>query len=201
MAVIRLTANADFGKTGQYIAKLTGRAPKVQFTREFVGIKEGKRRDVTRYETDECGLYEVNNETRKGKDRQYWLALPWGDDLCLLRTDHEDALAICKRLDSSEILTDFVKIERGDPLINRDGTPALDADGKPKHDLLYTILTARETKTASAAAAIETAVDGIVAILSGLSEAERKKALAGAKARLAPKAPEPVASSEEPQIA
>lgn len=191
MAVVTLTASADFGKTGQYIARLTGRAPKVQFAREFVGTKEGKRKDTTRYETDEIGVYEINDETRKGRDRSYWLVLPWQDELRMIRTDHEDCLAICKRLDGGEILADFVKLERGEAMVNRDGSPALKEDGQPKHKLVYSILTAREAKSAIAGTSLDLAVNStassIVAILAGLSPADQKKVLSAVRAQLAPK--------------
>lgn len=185
--VVTLTASADFGKTGQYIARLTGRAPKVQFAREFCGTKEGKRKDTTRYETDEVGVYEINDETRKGRDRSYWFVLPWQAELRIIRTDHEDCLAICKRLDGGEILTAFVKLERGEPMVNRDGSPALKEDGQPKHKLVYAILTAREAKSAIATASLDTAISGIVAILAGLSPADQKKVLTSVRTQLAPK--------------
>lgn len=116
MTTITLSASSDFGHSGQYIARLVGRAPRVQFQREFLGRKSGKRQDDTSYETDETGLYEVSNQTRKGCSRDYWLVLPWGDELKKIRTDHEDSLAICKRLQDGERLEDFVVLEKGDPL-------------------------------------------------------------------------------------
>jgi hypothetical protein len=177
VGTVTLTAGADFGQTGQYIARLTGRAPRVQFERNFVGAKGGKRKELTSYETDEVGVYEVNNVTRKGRVREYWLVLPWKDELCLLRTDLEDSLAICKRLDAGEVLTDFVKIELGDPMHNRDGSPVLDEGEQPRHELVYSVLTSREAKKALAGALITSAVSSIIEVLAGFGPADQKKIL------------------------
>jgi len=181
---VTLTAGADFGKAGQYIARLTGRAPRVQFEREFVGAKEGKRKELTSYETDEVGVYEINNETRKGRVREYFLVLPWKDELRMLRTDHEDSLAICKRLDAGEVLTDFVKIELGDPMHNRDGSPVLDEKEQPRHGLVYSVLTSREAKKALAGALVTSAVSSIVEILAGFGPADQKKILVAVRESL-----------------
>ena len=116
MTTITLSASSDFGHSGQYIARLVGRAARVQFAREFVGKKWGKRNEGTSYETDEVGLYEVSNQTRKGCEREYWLILPWKDELKKIRTDLEDSLAICKRLQDGERIEDFVRLELGEPI-------------------------------------------------------------------------------------
>jgi hypothetical protein len=116
MATITLSAYSDFGLTGQYIARLTGRAPRVDFSREFVGQKGGKRNESTSCETDEVGCYEINDQTRKGRDRKYMLVVPWSgvngdlDELRLLATDKEDCMAICKRLDAGERFGEIVEI-------------------------------------------------------------------------------------------
>ena len=198
--VITLLASADFGQTGQYIAKLVGRAAKVQFRREFVGTKEGKRSQDTRYETDEVGLYEVNNQTRKGRDRDYWLVLPRNDGLVKLRADHEDALLICKRLDAGEQIEDIVIVELGDELKNSDGSPKLSDSGKPLHALLYTIRKLGEAKKTATAVTLDTAIDAIVQALAALPAPEQKKALTAARAKLFPK-PEPETADVQPAVA
>lgn len=186
--VITLLASADFGQSGQYIAKLVGRAAKVQFRREFCGTKEGKRSQDTRYETDEIGLYEVNNQTRKGRDRDYWLILPWGDQLLKLRCDHEDALLICKRLDGGEKLEEFILAELGgEELKNSDGSPKLGETGKPLHAVVYAIHKPAEAKKLAAAATLDAAVAAIVSALDALPAAEQKRALTAARAKLFPK--------------
>lgn len=215
--VITLTASSDFGQSGQYIAKLTGRAPKVQFRREFCGTKSGKRNDLTSYETDEIGLYEIEDRTRKGKVRTFWFILPWGEELRKLKTDHEDALLISKRLDAGERLEDIVELDR-EPMTRSetqsyctvcdtvvDGchcpnhpdaaigarsidVPALNEDGSPKYRLVYSIRKPGEVKKAIAAATLDTAVDAIVQALAALPASEQKKALTLARARMFPKA-------------
>jgi hypothetical protein len=213
---ITLNANADYGQSGQYIARITGRAPRVQFAREFVGSKSGKRNDVTSYETDECGLYEVNDATRKGKVRKYLLVLPWRDELVKLTSDHEDALTIAKRLDGGEGLEDIVSIER-EPMtktathrvctvcreridshcsahpeaagtIVSEDVPVLDDLGVPRDRLVYVIRSKGEAKRATAAATLDSAVDAIVNALQALPAPQQKQALKAARDRLFPKA-------------
>jgi len=116
---VRLSAESKYGFHGQYIAKLVGRAPKVQFDREFCGWKVGKRDETTSYETDETGLYEVCDVTKSGKQKTYKLVLPWKDGLRVLMSDCEDALAIAKRLGAGERIEDVVVAERGDALTIR----------------------------------------------------------------------------------
>lgn len=116
VATITLSAKSDFGKTGQYIARLTGRDKKVQFAREFVGTKSGKRNDWTSFETDETGVFEINDETRKGRDRSYVLVVEWNDDLHKFTSDKEDALAICKRLQTGESFDEMIAVER-EPMV------------------------------------------------------------------------------------
>jgi hypothetical protein len=125
MATVTLSAYSDFGLTGQYIARLTGRAPKVDFSRDFVGQKSGKRNESTSCETDEVGCYEINNQTKKGRDRKYMLVVPWIgvngdlDELRLLASDKEDCLTICKRLDAGERFQEIVEIS-AEPKTKRD---------------------------------------------------------------------------------
>jgi hypothetical protein len=114
--IVKLSAESKYGCSGQYIALLTGRAAKVQFNRSFVGTKSGKRGDFTTYETDECGLYEVCDIGKHGKDKTYYLVLPWRDEIRKLPSNHENALAIAKRLDGGERLEDFIICELGEPL-------------------------------------------------------------------------------------
>lgn len=218
---ITLNASADYGHAGQYICKITGRAPKVQFERSFCGTKHGKRNDRTSYETDETGLYETQDATRKGKNRSYYLILPWNDGLVLLKSDHEDALLIAKRLDGAERLEDFVVVER-DPLtksesrhycsqceaeLTRDSkctehpdaavslrsveVQQLNEDGSPKHRLVYAIRTPGEVKKVTAAANLDTAVNAICEALAALPQPMQKQALKQAKNRLFPPTEEP----------
>ncbi len=199
MTTVTLTADSKYGFSGQYIAKLIGRAPRVQFEREFCGRKSGKRNESTRYETDEPGLYETADVGKHGKEHSYWLVLPWDGQLKRLCSDHEDALAIAKRLGDREELTDIVGLELGDPILNPDGTPALNSEtGKPRHKLVYTIRSKVEVKRAAAAETIDSAVAAIVAALQALPAPQQKAALAAAKSKLFPKVnPEPESLAAE----
>lgn len=213
MATIRLTAESKWGFHGQYIAKLTGRAPKVQFAREFCGSKVGKRGETTSYETDETGLYEVCDVNKRGKDKTYKLVLPWKDRLCVLTTDCEDALAIAKRLGNGENIEDVVVVERGDALTIQEyfrtcsecghessidfcpdhpnathvgdlrTKPKLNADGEQLYALVYTIRTKKADQVA--AESIADSVSKIVALLLALSPDERARAFAAVQATLA----------------
>lgn len=113
---ITLSAESKFGHSGQYIAKLVGRAERVQFDRVFVGAKFGKRSECTSYETDEAGLYEVCDVGKRGKDKTYYLVLPWHEGLIKLTSDSADALKIAKRLGAGERLEQIARACLGDPL-------------------------------------------------------------------------------------
>jgi hypothetical protein len=116
MSTVRLSVESKFGFSGQYIARITGRAPKVHFAREFVGSKFGKRSECTAYETDETGMFEECDVTKSGKQKSYALVLPWKDDLRKLYTDLDDALIIAKRLGEGESLEEVVVLEPGEPM-------------------------------------------------------------------------------------
>lgn len=116
MATVKLSAESKYGFSGQYIAHILGRAAKVQFNREFVGNRWGKRNEGSSYETDEIGLYEECDVGKSGKTKSYVLVLPWKDGLRKLYSDTNDALAIAKRLDDGERLEEFVVCELGEEL-------------------------------------------------------------------------------------
>ena len=111
MATIKLAAESKFGYSGQYIARITGRATKFQFVREFVGNKFGKRHECTSYETDEIGLYEECDVDKHGKKKSYAIVMLWKEDLRKLYSDTEDALKIAKRLDGGETIEQIVSLE------------------------------------------------------------------------------------------
>ncbi|MCK9567505.1 hypothetical protein M0R72_00985 [Candidatus Pacearchaeota archaeon] len=214
---ITLSAESKFGYRGQYIARLRGRAAKFEFDRDFIGNKYGKRLDCTTVETDETGLYETCDVGKHGKDKSYYLVLPWNDGIVRLVSDHEDALAIAKRMSAGECIADIVAVERGDVVMvttypricgacgaTCDGwtcacgstdvhqqtvqTAKLKEDGSEVHSLAYVIRGKCEAKKAIAAATIDGAALAIANVLVGLPAAQQKQALAAAKARLFPKA-------------
>lgn len=194
---ITLRADAKYGYGGrQYIAQITGRAPKVTFARQFVGIRYGKRNEETEHITDEVGLYELCNIDRKGnKDQRYRLVLSApaaaehrsvaedaeeeervdvaaesraaSEDLTVVRVDRSQAMAIAKRLDKGESLADFVRVAGEDEI---------------------TILTAAQARKAAAAANVDEAVAACLAVLGSLPEREAKRVVSELRKRLSAKA-------------
>jgi hypothetical protein len=100
---IKLKADARYGYQGkQYIARITGRDPKMTFAREFVGQKGGKRGDVTEYLTDEVGLYVTCDIDSKGrKDETYILieSTGKGEDLTDSTCEKDQAMRVAKYMD------------------------------------------------------------------------------------------------------
>lgn len=115
-STVKLNAEAKFGKSGQYIARIVGRDDRVQFARSFVGSKFGKRSECTSYETDVPGLYEICDVTKSGKTKSYALVLPWRGGLRRVWSDLEDFLILARRLEDGEFLPDIVRLEAGDPI-------------------------------------------------------------------------------------
>lgn len=113
---VRLSAESKYGCSGQYLARITGRAPRVQFARTFLGSKSGKRGECTSCETDEPGLYEECDVGRSGKTKSYAVVLPWRGGLRKLYADLEDSLLIAKRLDEGQALESIVQFAVGEPL-------------------------------------------------------------------------------------
>jgi hypothetical protein len=181
---ITFTATADYGQTGHYIARILGRAPRVQFRREFLGRRSGKRNDISTALVDDPGLYEVVNATRKGKDRDYWILLEFEGQLRQVRSDEDDFMTIAKRLDGGETLEQIVVFES----VAREAQELEKHPDWSKTRLVYTIRNKAEVKQAIAAVTIDTAVHAIVAALEPLPAKMQKDALAAAKARLFPKA-------------
>jgi hypothetical protein len=182
---ITLTASSDFETAGkQYIARITGRAAKVQFVREFIGRRSGKRNDCTEALVDEPGLYEIQNPTRKDHKARYWLLIvEFRGELVKFRSDEEDALKIAKRLDGRETIDQIVAAE-----------VATNEEGGEK--MVYAIRTPGEAKRAEAAATEESAVESILSVLAALPASLQRKALASARLRLFPAAPKPERTPE-----
>lgn len=75
-STITLTASARYGYGGkQYVARITGRHSKFTFNREFLGRKEGKRNESSKFVTDEPGLYETRDIDSKGRADDTYLVL------------------------------------------------------------------------------------------------------------------------------
>lgn len=181
---IKFDASADYGLSGQYIARLRGRAPKVTFEREFLGHKWGKRNEGTTALVDEPALVEVVNVTRKGKDRNYWLVVEYAGELARLRTDEDDAMAIAKRLDGGETITEIIETTLEVPDAEK---LAQYPDAKAK--FVYTIRSKGEAKKAVAQVTEEAAARLLCDVLLPLPAPMQKRVLAAAKARLFPVTP------------
>ena len=106
--MITITAKADFGMSGQYVARINGRDSKYTFNREFLGRKSGKRNETTEADTDEEGLYERCDVTKRGKDSSFLIILTINGDLYAFKSDKEDAMKIAKEMDSGRKLAEIV---------------------------------------------------------------------------------------------
>lgn len=107
--MITLSASSDYGLSGQYIARITGRNTKYTFEREFIGRKCGKRNEMTEADVDDPGLYECCDIGRKkGKESRFVLVLEVEDELYKFTCDKSDAMTIAKELDSGRELDEIV---------------------------------------------------------------------------------------------
>lgn len=180
--MIKLIASAKYGYGGkQWIAQITGRAPKVTFARQFVGQKTGKRKDHSEYKTDEPGLYETCDIDGKGqKDYSYCVILLVDDEP--ERSGwfgRELAAKIATRLESEQI-ADIVRIV--------DGTAEM--------------MTPAEARRQKAAASIDEAVSQVLSVLSALPDSQQQKVLTAVRQALkaAPAVPELKISRSDPDF-
>lgn len=179
MSTVSLSASADYGHTGQYVARLTGRNSKFTFEREFIGSKYGKRNEGTSAQVDDPGVYEMRDVTRKGKVDKYRIVVELDGELHKLVSDKEDAMAICKQLDAGRAFGEIVRASR---------------DEADATKVVYEILTAKQAEQA----ALGDVAEQIVALLRPLEEKAQKATLKRVRELLAPAAPveAPVESSE-----
>lgn len=191
MDALSFSAFADFNQSGQYIAKLVGRAPRVTFAREFIGRKSGKRNDYTTACVDEPCLLEIVDATRKGKRRQY-LIVAEGEPDCLekLVTDESDAMAIAKRIGDGESLGDIVCVEKDENRwvysivpkgTKKQQAPAVDVPAAMTSDELARTLAPRSESEVLAE---------ILRLISGLTAEAQRSVLHSATACLEPSSPE-----------
>jgi len=105
---IRLYAEAAYGHTGQYVARVTGRDPKWGLALSFIGRRSGKRGEMTEELVDEPGLYAERDVDRKGNKKDLF-PLVWRDakGLRVTRLDRDEAMGVARRIedgdDASEI--------------------------------------------------------------------------------------------------
>ena len=169
MATVSLAASSDYGQTGQYVARLTGRDSKFTFRREFIGSKSGKRGELSHADVDDPGVYELRDATRKGKVDKYRLVLELDGELHKLVSDKEDAMAICKALDAGRVFGDIVRAAR---------------DASEPSKVVYELLSAAQVKQAGTM----DVADQCIALLASLEPAQQKKALKRIREALNPKA-------------
>lgn len=119
MNTIDLTASAAFGKSGHYVARITGRDSKFTFARDFVGRNEGKRGETRRFTTDAEGMFiTCDIDRRGGRDEEFWLLVVHPVRNVLVKTvlSREEAMTFATQLDKGVALIDLYRTERKDAI-------------------------------------------------------------------------------------
>jgi hypothetical protein len=186
--MIKLSASADFGLTGHYIARVLGRDSKFTFRREFIGRKGGKRNEYAEADVDDPGLYETCSvERKRGKHSRYYLVLylvvsgvedgaqtarvvsadTEGASLDTIEATKEEAMKLAKLIDSGVALASVVRIvDYGAQQIE--------------------ILSPAAAAKIEQAQTLESATEACWAALQPLPERDAKKVLAALKLRVSP---------------
>lgn len=113
--MITLNATAAYGRSGQYVAEITGRHSKFNFTRDFRGKKSGKNGTVTSYSTDQPGLYMACDINKHGsKDENFFLVGFFGETLVSVPLREESAMEIATGIDSGRPTTSIVITQKED---------------------------------------------------------------------------------------
>jgi len=193
--MITLTAESrEWKNTGQYIARITGRAAKYTYAREFVGRKSGSTSEAL---IDEPGIYEIGDIDKKGRKDPGFVIIVTRPAHCPPKTERgdpqlirfpaseTDVMILTKRMDQGESLDEMVEC-----------TVSLDPEAKYG----YRVRGKGEAKRASTAATIEEAVEQCWQLLQAFPEREAKKVLAALKLRVSPRA-EPAAETAAEPIA
>lgn len=178
----RIEAKSDYGKSGQYVARINGRDSKFTFDREFVGRKQGKRNEWTEFETDEPGLYESCSVRKRGKDSTYVLIV---DTKCPERLAEYDCPLkqhYCDKADALKIARALENGRKFDEIV--ESVNEKQEDGSI--DYQWRIMSAAEAKKQLAAQTVETALDGCWEILQSLPTKEAKKVLAALRKKVSP---------------
>jgi hypothetical protein len=188
--MITLTAESkQYGNSSQYIARIVGRSTKFTYEREFTGRKSDR---TTTAHVDEAGLFEIVDIDKKGRKEPGFVLVvdrpaecpplsPEGDpDFIRLYPTEKDALAIAKRFDAGEKLSDFIAIVK-----------------TSETEYGFEIRTKAQAARASVAASIDAITEQCWTLLQMLPEKEAKKVLAALKSRVSPKPAEPTATSTQ----
>lgn len=174
---LKFTATADYGLSGQYVARLRGRHSKFTFEREFLGRKSGKRNEFTQVEIDEPGLYEECDVGKRGKSSTYYAMVPGRTEggFFAQPIPSASAMALAKLLDAGHAWSELARVHETD-------------------DAVVLTLTPAAAKRAAAAHTLESAIETCWAALQALPEKEAKKVLSALKLRVSP----PKAAIAEP---
>jgi len=101
---IKLTAESDYQAAGrQYIGRVTGPSDKFGIVLDFVGLKSGKRGEVTAIVVASPGCYKVHDANRKGGSDCYWLIWVMDDVLVQTGVSQEDATLLAQDLTTETI--------------------------------------------------------------------------------------------------
>jgi hypothetical protein len=176
--MITFNASADFGQTGQYVARITGRNSKFTFEREFIGRRYGKRNEGSQADVDEPGLYELRDSTRKGKVDRYRLVVEVDGELQAHKADKEEAMRLAKIIGEGGVSAMVARVR----IIEKDS---------------FEILGASEAKRAEVAQTVDTAIAQCWAILGALPEKEAKKVLSSLKLKVSPPRETPAIDAAE----
>lgn len=105
-----VAASYCFGKSNQYIARVTGRDESYTFQRSWLGRKTGKRHDRTEADVDSTGLYEICDISRNGtKEQSYVVIIHIGEYLRKYSVSKEDAMKIGRALEAGLNFDHIVK--------------------------------------------------------------------------------------------
>lgn len=101
---IRLSAEADYGQTGQFVARVTGPDPKYGTELEFLGSRSGKRNESTAVTVIDPGLYKTRSVKRKGgKDDSHVVLWVLDDVLVQTYVTEADALKLARELTPANV--------------------------------------------------------------------------------------------------
>ena len=102
---VTLSASAKYGYGGkQFVARITGRDSKFTFERQFLGRKEGKRRDYTEAIVDEPGVYEERDIDSKGRaEDSYYLVYELDGNIYKNAIEKSAAMRIAKEIESGKV--------------------------------------------------------------------------------------------------
>jgi hypothetical protein len=160
---------APAGAKKAYVARITGRDPKMTFAREFLGHG--------RVIVDEPGLYEIRETDKKGRPDDYYRVVleHEGELRQSVQLAREDAMGIAKALASRSI----------DGCVELVGRPSQRDPSVTVYDAR--LVTAKQAERAAVAKSIDDATEACWQVVQGLTEADAKKVLTALKARVSPK--------------